>query len=65
MGRTKLTHSIPLVAFLMTLMIIGQPVIEFLFVAIATTIVAAALLYTVLGFFYVIDRIFDYFCRVR
>jgi biopolymer transport protein ExbB/TolQ len=45
----------------MALMIIGQPVIEFLFMAIITIGICAALLYTVLGLFYAIDRVIDYF----
>lgn len=65
MGRTSLKHSILLVAFLMALALIGLPVIEFMFTAIVTILIGAALLYGVLAFFYAIDRVIDYFYRVR
>jgi uncharacterized membrane protein YdbT with pleckstrin-like domain len=65
MSRTSLKHSIPLVAFLMSLALIGWPFIEFIFVTIVTIAIAAVLLYTVLGFFYAVDRILDYFYIAR
>ena len=65
MGRTSLKHSIPLVAFLMSLALIGMPVIEFMFVAAVTMGVGAALLYAVLGFMYAVDRIVDYLYTAR
>lgn len=65
MGRTSLKHSIPLVAFLMSLALIGTPVIEFLFVAVVTIIVTAILFYAVLSFMYTVDRVFNYFYTER
>lgn len=65
MSRTSLKYSIPLVAFLVSFALIGMPVIEFMFTAIISILIGAVLLYGVLAFFYAIDRVIDYFYRVR
>lgn len=65
MGRTKLIYSIPVVAFLMSLALIGWPVVAFMFTAIITILVGAVLLYIVLGFFYAVDRVIDFFYKVK
>lgn len=65
MGRTKLTHSVPVVVLLMALALIGWPVLEFIFVTVVTIGVGAVLLYTFLGFAYGMDRVVDYFYTPR
>lgn len=42
----KYGHGVPLIVFLMALVLIGYPVLEFMFVAVAAIVVRAAALYT-------------------
>jgi biopolymer transport protein ExbB/TolQ len=49
----------------MSLALIGWPVLEFIFVAIVAISIGAALLYTVLGLFYAVDRVIDYVYTAR
>jgi hypothetical protein len=65
MGRTSLKHSIPLVAFLMAVALLGLPFVKFLFVATISIVVGAVLLYTCLGFFYAVDRVVNFLYTAR
>jgi hypothetical protein len=65
MGKTSLKHSIPLVALLMLLALIGWPVIEFLTTAIMAISVGAILLYAFMGFLYGVDRVLDWLYTAR
>lgn len=65
MGRTKYSHSIPLVAFLMALALIGWSVIEFIFMFIVCIVIAATGFYCFLFFAHTVDRIIDYFYKIR
>lgn len=65
MGRTSLKYLIPLVALLMSLALIGWPVIEFLITAIMAISIGAILLYAFLGFLYGIDRALDWLYTAR
>jgi hypothetical protein len=61
MGKTNYKHTFPLIAFLMSLALIGKLMIEFVFVCIVTMAIGAVLFYIFLGFMYGVDRIIDFF----
>jgi hypothetical protein len=65
MGRSNYGHSVPLLVFLAALALIGVPFVEFLFVAAVAIGIGAVLLYTFLGFAYIVDRIIDHFYKAR
>lgn len=65
MGKTNYKHTFPLIAFLMSLALMGKLVVELVFVCIVTIAIGAVLFYIFLGFMYGVDRIIDFFYEAR
>jgi hypothetical protein len=65
MGKANYGYSIPLTMFLMSLALIGWPVLEFIFVAMVSIAIAATGFYCFLFFAALADNIIDWFYEMR